>query len=141
MPSDEAMNTANHIFNRLTTPWSEEMDMIRDSVAQAIDNACMVAQEASIWCWASVNGDGPGYGTHIWGFSHTRENALKWASQGGELHAEGGRYSHVVMERVTPTNLYGDKDEVWFALPDKGAKVVPCEKPERLKNTICFTIG
>lgn len=139
MPSDETMDTVNRIFNKMTTPWSEEMDMIRDSVAEVIDNARTVSENAPIWCWASVSGDG--YGTHIWGFSHTREGAVKWASQGGELHAEGGRYTHVVVEKVTPGSLYGDKEEVWFALPDKGAKVVPCAKPARLKDTICFTIG
>ena len=98
------------------------------------------AATAPIWCWASVDAEGS-HRAHTWGFSHSREDALAAAQSGGWLHSEGGRYSHVVVEKVGPRDIYKDREEVWFALPDKGARVEPCEKPEKLAKVVAFTIG
>lgn len=137
--TDEALQKANTILDKMAVLWSEEADEVRDSIAQAIDDARTIAASAPIWCWASV--DVGGHNTHTWGFAHSREEALTCARSGGWLHSEGGRYTHVMVEKVTPGDIYGDKDEVWFALPDKGARVEPCEKPSCFEKVVCFTIG
>lgn len=155
MPTDEALQKANAILDKMAILWSEEADEVRDSIAQAIDDARLETETkflkeiaradeerrgAPIWCWASVDATRSAR-THTWGFAHTREEALKCAQSGGWLHSEGGHYTHVVVEKVTPGDTYGDKDEVWFALPDKGARVEPCEKPAKFEKVVCFTIG
>lgn len=189
MPTDEALQKADAILGQMAVLWTEDQESTRQAIAQAIDDARILAEMKAgqervqdwadakrliawindpdrrpaatafsegnerdiarlfergsrepIWCWASVDAEN-GHRAHTWGFAHSKEDALVAAQTAGWLHSEGGSYTHVVVEKVTPGDIYGDKDEVWFALPEQGARVEPCEKPAKFERVVCFTIG
>lgn len=76
-----------------------------------------------------------------WGWFNTLEEATDAIlNNSGDLHE--CYYSLAVIERVKPDMSFGHRPEYWFRWDNDKLKAwVPCEKPETLKNVICFGVG
>ncbi len=94
-----------------------------------------------IWITASVgfrkNGSTD---CRSWYWFPNEEDAIASITQGHgpSFYSEAGYYSYAVIERI-PYEGQIERQEMWFELTPE--KATPCEKPERLKQIVCFTIG
>ena len=77
--------------------------------------------------------------TRTWGFYFSLDDAIKGMKN--NVDSECGYYTHVAIERFSPGIYCLANFEKWFVFNKESDILIPCKKPEHVKNLINFGIG
>lgn len=99
------------------------------------------------WFTASVTvKEGKPCRPRTWGYFTTKEKAIEDVETGAKFYAEGGYYTHVVIEAVPASDEPSvgpshQRETLWYELDHKVGTSKAVDKPEILKNIVMFTLG